>query len=42
MGQVYQCWWRIYREINAIFRLEYHMSFVSYPFVTDLLAFPRT
>jgi hypothetical protein len=25
MGQVYQCWWRICREINVLFSFEYHM-----------------
>jgi hypothetical protein len=25
MGQVYQCWWKICREINAFSRFEYHM-----------------
>jgi hypothetical protein len=29
MGQVYQCWWRICREINVFFsRFEYHMFYV--------------
>jgi hypothetical protein len=32
MGQVYQCWWRICREINAFSRFEYHMFDVLYPF----------
>jgi hypothetical protein len=36
MGQVYQCWWRICREINFS-RFEYHMFYVLYPFVTYLL-----
>jgi hypothetical protein len=25
MEQVYQCWWRICREINAFSRFEYHV-----------------
>jgi hypothetical protein len=25
MGQVYQCWWTIWQEINAFSRFEYHM-----------------
>jgi hypothetical protein len=25
MGQVYQCWWRLYREINVFSRFKYHM-----------------
>jgi hypothetical protein len=37
MGQVYQCWWRIRREIHVIPRFEYHMFYVLYPFVTYLL-----
>jgi hypothetical protein len=35
--QVYQCWWRICREINVYFRFEYDMFYVLYPFVN----FPR-
>jgi hypothetical protein len=43
MGQVYHCWWRICREINAFFfRFEYHMFYVLYLFVTYLLTFPCT
>jgi hypothetical protein len=41
MGQVCQCWWRLCRETNFFFRLEYHMSYVLYPFVTYLLTLPR-
>jgi hypothetical protein len=41
MGQVYQCWWRICREINVFCRFECHMSYVLYPFVTYLLTLPR-
>jgi hypothetical protein len=37
MGQVYQCWWRICREINT----SYHMFYVLYQFVTYLLKPPR-
>jgi hypothetical protein len=40
MGQVYQCWWRICREINVFSRFEYHMFYVVYPFVTYLLTLP--
>jgi hypothetical protein len=42
MGQVlvYQCWWRIYREINAFSKFEYHMFYVLYQFMTYLLALP--
>jgi hypothetical protein len=41
LGQVYQCWWRICREIKIFFsRLEYHMFYVLYPFVTYLLTLP--
>jgi hypothetical protein len=39
MGQVYQCWWRIRREINDIPRFEYHMFYVLYPLMTYLLIF---
>jgi hypothetical protein len=39
MGQVYQCWWRICREINVFFSgFEYHVFYALYPFsdlVTD-------
>jgi hypothetical protein len=42
MRQVYQCWWRICREIDVISRFEYHMFYVLYPFVTYLLTLPRT
>jgi hypothetical protein len=42
MGQVYQCWWRICREINILSRFEYHMFYVLYPFVTYLLLLPCT
>jgi hypothetical protein len=37
MGHVYQCWWRVCREINVFPRFEYHMSYVLYPFVTYVL-----
>jgi hypothetical protein len=37
MGQVYQCWWRICREINVFPRFEYHMFYVLYPFAAYLL-----
>jgi hypothetical protein len=42
IGQVYQCWWRMCREINVSSRFEYHMVYVLYPFVTNLLTLPRT
>jgi hypothetical protein len=42
MGQVYQCWWRICREINVFPMLEYNMFYVLYPFVTYLLTLPST
>jgi hypothetical protein len=43
MGQVFQCWWRICRDINVFFfRFEYHMFCVLYPFLTYLLTLPRT
>jgi hypothetical protein len=31
MGQVYQCWWRICREITVFPRFEYHISYRLYP-----------
>jgi hypothetical protein len=37
MGQAYQCWWRICREINAFSRFECHMFYILYPIVTYLL-----
>jgi hypothetical protein len=40
MGQVYQCWWKIYREMFS-FRFEYIMFYVLYPFKTYLLNLPR-
>jgi hypothetical protein len=40
MGQVYQCWWRICREINVFPRFEYHVFYVLYPFGTYLLTLP--
>jgi hypothetical protein len=42
MGQVYQSWWRICREINIYSRFEYHMSHVLYPSVTYLLTLSRS
>jgi hypothetical protein len=41
MGQVYQCCWRICREINVFSRFEYYKFYVLYPFVTCLLALHR-
>jgi hypothetical protein len=41
MGQVYQCWWWIFLEINAFCRFEYHIFYVLYPFVTYLPTLPR-
>jgi hypothetical protein len=41
MGQVYECWWRICREIIFFPRFEYHMFYVLYSFVTYLLTLPR-
>jgi hypothetical protein len=38
-GQVYQCWWRICREINDFFQI--WISHVLYPFVTYLLTLLR-
>jgi hypothetical protein len=41
MAQVYQCWWRICRQINVSSRFEYHMFYVLFPLVTNLLTLPR-
>jgi hypothetical protein len=41
MVQVYQCWWRICREINVCSRMECLMFYVLYPFVLYLLALSR-
>jgi hypothetical protein len=41
IGQLYQCCWKICREINVFFRLEYHSFDILYPFVTYLLTIPR-
>jgi hypothetical protein len=41
MGQAYQCWWRICREINVLSSFEYHMFYVLYPFASYLLTLPR-
>jgi hypothetical protein len=40
MGQVYQCWWRICREIQVFSRFEYHI-YILYPSVTYLLTILR-
>jgi hypothetical protein len=41
MGQLYQWWWRICREINVFHRFDSHMFYVLYQFVTYLLTLPR-
>jgi hypothetical protein len=41
MGQAYQCWWRICRDINVFSRFEYHTFYALYPFVSYLLTLPR-
>jgi hypothetical protein len=33
MGQVYQCWWTICRDISVFSRFVYHMFYNLYPFV---------
>jgi hypothetical protein len=40
MGQVYQCWLWICREINILFSFEYHMFYALYHFVAYLLTLP--
>jgi hypothetical protein len=42
MGQVYQCWWTICRDIKGFYRFEYDMFYVPYSSVTYLLTLPRT
>jgi hypothetical protein len=37
MGQDYQCWWRICREINVSSGFEYDTFYFLYPFVPYLL-----
>jgi hypothetical protein len=37
VGHVYQCWWKICREINVLSRFKYQMIYVLYPFMTYLL-----
>jgi hypothetical protein len=41
MGQVYQFWWRICREINVFSMFEYHMFYNLYPFATYLRTLQR-
>jgi hypothetical protein len=40
MGQVYQCWWRMCREI-FFYKFRYHMFCVLHPFVSYLLTLSR-
>jgi hypothetical protein len=37
MGQVYQCWWRVCREIIPPPKFEYHIFYIVYPFGAYLL-----
>jgi hypothetical protein len=37
MGQVYQCWWRMCREMDVLPSLEYNIFHVLYPFVAYVL-----
>jgi hypothetical protein len=41
IGRVYQCSWRICREVNVLFMSEYLVFYVLYPFVSYLLILPR-
>jgi hypothetical protein len=41
MGQVYQCLWRIHREIYVSFPGSNIMFYILYPFLTYLLTLPR-
>jgi hypothetical protein len=38
---MYQCWWRLCGEINVFSRIECHMFYVSYTFVSYLLTVHR-
>jgi hypothetical protein len=40
MRQVYQCWWRIFREIDVSSMSEYQIFYILYPFVNSLLTPP--
>jgi hypothetical protein len=42
MGQVCQCWWRMYQEMNVFSRFKYHMLYILFPFVSYLLTLPHT
>jgi hypothetical protein len=42
MGHLYQCWWRICREINVVPSSENHIFYVVYPFVTYLRTLRRS
>jgi hypothetical protein len=37
IGQVYQCWWKICREINVSSRFDYRICYVLYQSVTYLM-----
>jgi hypothetical protein len=41
MGEVYQCWWRVCREINILSRFGYYIFYILYTYVTYLLTLPR-
>jgi hypothetical protein len=41
MGQVYQCWWRICREVKVLSKFKYRIFYVLYQSVTYLLSLPR-
>jgi hypothetical protein len=42
MGQVYQCWWRVYWEINVFFQVGISHVLCLNPFVTYLLILPHS
>jgi hypothetical protein len=42
MGLVYQCWWRIRREIHVFSFSNINQFYVLYPFATCLLTLPCT
>jgi hypothetical protein len=41
MRQVYQCRWKVCREINVFPRFQYHIFYFSYPVVSYLLNLPH-
>jgi hypothetical protein len=42
MGQICQCWLRIYQDINVFFQVPISIFYVLYQFVIYLLTLPRS